>query len=186
MVIIFSFVIIVPLKCQSESDTSNQTIVEITVDAIYKYVHQGQEAVFHWEIINNNSLYTVEITVEAYGDKTSFSQDHFILKPGESKKVDQHCPTLPQDEDGSEYTYTVSWGGTYYIGPAIKYTVPIGSQDLSVIIINENQTDQYNDGLPGLNNGQSPIYGWVSVSIIIFLGIISIVYWKILKKRKNK
>ena len=186
LALVFTTLIIAPFNCQAETDSPNQTIVEITVDAISKNVHQGQEAIFHWEILNNNSLYTVEITVEAYGDKTYFSQDHFILKPGESGKVDQFCPTLPQDEDQSEYTYTVSWGGTYYIGPAVKYTVPIGSQDLSVIIINENETDQYNNGFPDFDNDQIPIYGWISAGIVIFFGIILIICWKIYVKRKNK
>lgn len=187
MTIILTIILCLPFNSVAVIDRSSQVEVEIIVDATSKSVQSGEQAIFYWEIYNNNSLYTVEITVDAIGDKTSFSQDQFVLKPGESMKINQYCPTLSFDENNSNYTYTVIWAGTYYIGPLIQYTGPVGSQDLMVIVINENQTDQFNGDLPNFGNDQAPIFGWVSVGIIFLIGIIIIIFWKIfLKRKKNK
>ena len=186
MTLIFTLILCLPFNSVAIIDSSNQVEVEIIVDATSKSVQSGEEAIFYWEINNNNSLYTVEITVDAIGDKTYFSQDQFVLKPGENMKINQYCPTLPRDEDQSNYTYTVIWAGTYYIGPLIQYTGPVGSQDLMVVVFNENQTDQFNGDLTNFGNNQTPIFGWVSVGIIFFIGIIIIIYWKIFLNCKKK
>jgi hypothetical protein len=177
--IILNLIIIIP------TGNVNAQNLEITVDAVHKEVPSGKQAIFYWDVYNNNSVLSVEVQVDAAGDLTYFSQEHFTLKPGEIKKINQYCPTLQYDENGSNYTYTVVWFGTVTVGPFIEYSGPFSQVDLKVTAINENGSCQFDDNQHNINNPESLNNCWIVIGSLLFIGVIIISIWKVyFRKRK--
>jgi hypothetical protein len=161
-----------------------QNDVEITVDHTSNNVEPGQEAIFHWLVYNNLTLWSIDFFVSSYGNVTRFSQNVFTLGPGEKRLIHQYCPTLYNDTNGTHYSYDVTWSGSIK-ARSITYNIPSHTWTLSVTVIDENENNNINDDYLDNFDNQNSSYGILNIGIIIFIGAILIILWKLIPKLKK-
>ena len=175
--------------------------LEIVVDSTSKQVFPGENAVFYWTAYNNDTITTYDLTVTS-SPHSEFSESSFTLEPGESHTVNQTAITSINDENNTQYIYSVTWTGIWY-QLLTSGSIPPIQTDVVVTVITDgegqigggdnttgngsngggdNNTGEEGDTNQNGDKGNETTPGFASIYLVVAIFITLI----LLKKGHNK
>ncbi|UCF07213.1 MAG: hypothetical protein JSW28_06050 [Thermoplasmata archaeon] len=151
--------------------------IEVVVDEEQKQVVPGESAVFNWIVYNNETYLTYNISVVC-DPHCDFSENGFLLEPGENQTVLQTFSTHPNHEYDIYYYIEVLWGASLLVGESV-FTDCVWNGMICVEAVNELNHSQNASDFDGYHykdsNSPSVFEGvLLIISIVVTVTLVTI------------